>query len=146
LWVATAPVSIASRGHEVLPLQMVSARLIEVSTGKVIKRLIGLHPSLDLAPEKLAGWLVAKAESRDAVRYTATAWALLSSQEGQAALQHKALVSAQVGMAAWQLHKSPLAQRGREVSAAMLGKTGLQPATVPSAILKLFTLKEMLSA
>ncbi len=146
LWVATAPVTIAARGHEALPLHMVSARLVDVSTGKEVKRIIGLHPGLDISPQKLAGWLVTKAESRDAVRHAAGAWTLLSSQEGQAALQHKALVAAQTGLAAWQLHKSPLALRGREVATAILGKNRLMANTVPAALLKLFTLKEMLSA
>lgn len=145
LWLASAPVTIASRGHDPLPLHMVSVRLVDRASGRVVKRIIGLHPALDLAPEKLAAWLVVKAESREAMRHGAAAWALLSSHEGQAALQHKALVAAQIGMAAWQLHRSPLAQRGRDVAATILGKNALVPATAPAALLKLFTLKEMLS-
>ncbi|NLC36252.1 MAG: flagellar biosynthesis protein FlhF, partial [Alcaligenaceae bacterium] len=117
LWAASAAVRIASRGHEPLPLQMVSALLVDRTTGKRLKQVIGLHSGLDFSMEKLAAWLVVKAESRDVMRHAASAWALLASGEGGQGPQHKALVAAQLGLAAWQLQKSPLAQQGRELAA-----------------------------
>ena len=146
MWVAAAPVRIAARGQAPLALQMVSVRLVDRVSGKVVKSLLGLHPDLDLSSDKLAGWLVVKAESREALRHAAAAWALLASRDGQAGLQHKALLSAQVGLSTWQLRKSPLAERGRRLASAMLGKKGLPPANGAAAMLKLFALKEMLDA
>lgn len=145
LWAATAPVRIASRGQAPLDLQMVSAFLVDRSTGKRVKQLIGLHPSLEFSVNKLAAWLVIKAEARDAMRQAAAAWALLSPRDGrQASAQHKALVAAQTGLAAWQLQKSPLARQGRELAATMLGRKRLAPTAAAAATLKLFALKEML--
>lgn len=145
LWVASAPILIASRGHEPLPLQMVSARLVDRASGARVKHLVGLHPASALSAEKLAAWLVVKAESRDAMRHAAAAWALLAAREGQRDVQYKALVSAQIGLAAWQLQKSPLADRARQLAAAMLGKQRLAPSAAPAAALKLFALKEMMA-
>lgn len=146
LWVAGTPVTLTARGQEPLALRMVSARLVDRSTGKVVKSAIGLHPSLDLPIDRLASWLVVKTESREAMRHAAAAWALLSTRDGQDALQHKALLSAQAGLAAWQLRKSPLAARSRQVAALMLGRKELSAATATQAALKLFTLKEMMAA
>lgn len=146
LWVASAPVRIASRGHEPLPLQMVSVRLIDKSSGKPVRQLIGLHPGIALSVEKLAAWLVVKAESRETMRHAASAWALLPAGEDTLALRQKALVSAQIGLAAWQLQKSPLAESGRRLAAAMLGRKHLPATSASAATLKLFALKEMLSS
>lgn len=146
LWAASTPVTIVSRGSEPLALQMISVRLLDRASGKVLRTVIGLHPSLDVPVEKLAAWLVVKAESRDALRHAASAWALLSAEAGHSALQHKALASVQVGLAAWQLRKSPLAERGRQVASAMLGKKALQTAAAAPGLLKLFALKEMMGA
>lgn len=145
LWAATATVEILARGREPLTLQMVSARLVDRESGKEIKRIVGLHPGLEMSPGRLAAWLVLKTESRDAMRHAASAWALLSAQPDTGALQHKALVAAQAGLAAWQLRQSPAAGRGRQVAAAMLGKKSLATAAAAPGLLKLFALKEMMS-
>ncbi len=145
LWVGAAPVSIATRGQAPLELEMVSARLVDRASGKVLRNVIGLHPSLDVPAEKLAAWLVIKAESREALRHVAAAWSLLSGHDNTD-VQHKALVSAQAGMAAWQLRLNPLAERGREVGGIMLGRKGLAPASATTGLFKLFALKEMLGA
>ena len=146
LWVAATPVTIATRGQRPLALQMVSARLVDRSTGKVVKSVLGLHPGLDLPTDKLASWLIVKTEAREALRHAAAAWALLSTHDGQDAMQHKALLSAQTGLAAWQLRQSPLATRSRQVAALMLGRKDLSSTTATQAALKLFTLKEMMGA
>lgn len=145
LWVAATPVSIATRGQAPLELGMISARVVDRASGKVLRNIIGLHPSLDMSAEKLAAWLVIKAESREALRHVATAWSLLSGN-GNADVQHKALVSAQAGMAAWQLRLNPLAERGRQVAGSMLGRKSVAPATATAGLFKLFALKEMMSA
>jgi len=145
LWVAATPVSIATRGQAPLELGMISARVVDRASGKVLRNIIGLHPSLDMSAEKLAAWLVIKAESREALRHVATAWSLLSAN-GNADVQHKALVSAQAGMAAWQLRLNPLAERGRQVAGSMLGRKSVAPATATAGLFKLFALKEMMSA
>lgn len=146
LWAAASAVEIAVRGSEPLALQMVSARLVDRSSGEVVKSIIGLHPSLEISADKLAAWLVVKAESREAMRHAAASWALLTTQGGPGALQHKALVSAQAGLAAWQLRKSPLAARARQAAAAMLGKPALAPAAGSGGLFKLFALKEMMGS
>lgn len=145
LWVAATTVNIASRGHQALQLGMVSARLVDRSSGKAIRSIIGLHPVLDIPAEKLAAWLVMKAESREALRHVAGAWALLSAPDARAGLQHKALVAAQAGMAAWQLRVSPLADHGRHVAAGMLGRKSMSPAMAVGGLFKLFALKEMMA-
>lgn len=146
LWVATASVGVAARGQQTLTLQLVSARLVDRASGKVMKSVLGLHPELGLSPDKVGAWLIVKAESRDAMRHAAGAWAALSASEGRSALQHKAMVAAQVGMAAWQLRKSPLAEESRQVAATMLGKKAVPSAAGAAAMLKLFALKEMMGA
>ena len=144
LWVASSAVHIASRGRESLPLQMVSALLVDRSTGKRVRQLIGLHPGLAFSTEKLAGWLVIKAESREATRHAAKAWQLLSTRDSGADVQDKALVAVQTGLAAWELQKNPLAEAGRELAATMLGRKRLPVNAAAAATLKLFALKEMM--
>lgn len=145
LWVANAPVQVKSRGSEPVDLHMVSALLVDRSTGKRVRQIIGLHPGLDYSSGKLASWLVIKAESREVLRHAAKAWQLIGPQSGAAAIQDQALTAVQVGLAAWELQKNPLAQPGRELAAAMLGRKRLQVQAASAATLKLFALKEMLA-
>lgn len=143
LWVATAEVQVKLRGKPSLPLHMVSAMLVDRSNGKRVRHIVGLHGGLPCAPGKLAAWLVLKAESREVMRHAGKAWQLLGSNEG-AGVQDKALAACQVGLAAWELQKHPLAQQGRELAATMLGRKNLPAGAAPAAALKLFALKEML--
>jgi len=78
------------------------------------------------------------------LRHIAAAWSLLSGHDN-ADVQHKALVSAQAGMAAWQLRQSPVADHGRQAAASMLGRKNIAPATAVAGLFKLFALKEMMS-
>lgn len=145
LWVASVEVAIKSRGQPALPLHMVSAMLVDRLTGKRVRHLVGLHAGLAYSAGKLASWLVLKAESREAMRHAAKAWHLLGSSEG-AGVQDKALVACQLGLAAWELQKHPLAQQGRKLAANMLGRKHLPVSAASAATLKLFALKEMLGA
>lgn len=144
LWVASSPVQIARRGSQPLPLNMVSARLVEKSTGKEVRRVIGLHAGLDVSLDTLAAWLVIKAESRDALRHAGAAWGLLAAQGGQTDPLRQALAAAQSGMAAWQLNRHPAAQQGRQLASVMLGKASLRATAATAATFQLFALKEML--
>ena len=145
LWVATAPVQIKSRGRGSLSLQMVSALLVDRSTGKRVRQIIGLHPQLDFTADQLASWLVIKAESREALRHASKAWQLIKPGDGGSGIQSQALTAVQVGLAAWELQKHPLAQPGRDLATAMLGRKRLHANAAAAATLKLFALKEMLA-
>lgn len=145
LWVASSPVAIRARGQEPFPLHMVSAMLVDRASGKRLRQVMGLHAGLPHSVNKLASWLVIKSESREAMRHAAKAWQLLGRQEA-GAVQDKALVATQVGLGAWELQKHPLAQEGRGLAATMLGRKRLPVSAASAAALKLFALKEMLSA
>ena len=147
LWAATAPVRINRRGADPLMLHMVSARLVEKSTGKEVRRVIGLHAGLDIPLNQLATWLVVKSEAREVMRHAASAWGLLAGQGASAATDlQRALVATQSGLAAWQLCRHPLTAQGRELAGVMIGKKSVPVAAAASTTFRLFALKDMLGA
>lgn len=147
LWVGNEAVELVARQQDSLMLQLISVRIVNRIDGATLKTLHGLTNmfALDAAPDVLAAWLVAKSEVKAGLRYAARAWQLLAQREGAEALQKKALLAVQLGMAAWEYKQSVQAKLPRKVGASVIGKPGLPSVTAVPALLKLFALKEMVA-
>ncbi|MBP6019222.1 MAG: flagellar biosynthesis protein FlhF [Burkholderiaceae bacterium] len=148
LWLGHQVVHLAARQQADLPVQLVSLRVLNRHTGVLVKAFYGLSNVFQdqVAPDKLAVWLLLRAEAKNGLRYTAKAWQHLSDRDADYGAQKMALIAAQLGLAAWQLRQDVSAQQARLVAASIIGKPTLgQQATVP-AMLKLFALKEMTEA
>lgn len=148
LWVASEAIEVVARQQDSLLLQLVCVRIVSRNDGAIIKTLYGLSSmfALAAAPELLAGWLVARAEAKLGLRYAARAWQLVPQRGDAESLQKKALVAAQLGMAAWQYKQAPAAALARVVGGSLTGKPGLPAVSAMPALLKLFALKEMMAA
>lgn len=148
LWAAGTPVQLHMRKQPALSLTLVSVRVLSRRDGATLKVLHGLSnvPETQVAAENLAAWLVLRAEAKQAMRYAARFWQLLSQRGGDDAALKRALTAVQAGMAAWRLKQHPDAALARSVAGNLVGKPGLPAAAVPAGMLKLFALKEMVDA
>ena len=148
LWAAGTPVQLHMRKQPALSLTLVSVRVLSRRDGATLRVLHGLSnvPETQVAAENLAAWLVLRAESKQAMRYAARFWQLLSQRGGDDAALKRALTAVQAGMAAWRLKQHPDAALARSVAGNLVGKPGLPTASVPAGMLKLFALKEMVDA
>jgi flagellar biosynthesis protein FlhF len=145
LWIAGDTVQLTARQHSPLDLRLVSLRIVDRTTGAVLKSLLGLGaipPATE--NETLACGLLLKSEGKQAFRFGARAWQSLPQRVDSQALQQKALVAMQSGLAAWQLKQSPDAQLARTVGGGLIAKPGLPGLSAAQALYKLFTLKELI--
>lgn len=148
LWVAHETVQLTARQQDPLPVQLVSVRLLSRHDGTMLKTLYGLSNRCDdqLSSETLGAWLLLRSELKSGLRHTVRAWQILAERLTQETPQKLALLSAQLGLAGWQLAQDPAAEKLRDLAATVVGRRELNAqATVP-ALLKLFTLKEITEA
>jgi len=142
LWVAHGPVQLPRRHGSGPDAQAVVLRVAGRDDGAVATTLYGLGgvDSSDISPDVSAAWLLGQFQARPLWRHVGHAWRLLA-QTGprDAAIGRRALMAAQLGLAAWQAGD-------RAELAPVLAALGAKPscATLPPALLKLFALKEML--
>lgn len=87
LWAGSADVSLAARGQAPLAVRMVSARLLDPSSGRQVAQWFGLTnlAAMQADAGTLARWLVQYEQARGAFRYMAHAWAALPPDAGDAA-------------------------------------------------------------
>ncbi|MBB5213403.1 flagellar biosynthesis protein FlhF [Parapusillimonas granuli] len=144
LWAAAETVQLAARQNPDLSAQLVSLRIVDRTTGAVIKSLLGLGNAPAAGEfETLARALLLKSEGKQAMRFGARIWQVLPRRGGAQAEQKKALVAMQSGLAAWQLKQSPDAALARNVGGGLIAKPGLPGLSAPQALYKLFALKEL---
>ncbi|KDC70536.1 flagellar biosynthesis protein FlhF, partial [Bordetella bronchiseptica] len=148
LWAGSADVSLAARGQAPLAVRMVSARLLDPSSGRQVAQWFGLTnlAATQADAATLARWLVQYEQARGAFRYMAHAWAALPPDAGDAAaLAARALAAGQLGAACWQLEHQAQAAAMRQALPGLLGPGARKtPARLaPAALMKLFALLEM---
>lgn len=148
LWVASEPVELVARQQDSLLLQAVCVRIVNRANGATIKILHGLSNMFasTASLEVQAAWMVARAEAKASMRYAARAWQLVEPRNDAESLPKKAMLAAQLGMAAWQYKQGPGGGLARKVGGSVMGKQGLPSLTAMPAMLKLFALKEMVAA
>jgi flagellar biosynthesis protein FlhF len=148
LWAASEPVELVARQQDSLLLQAVCVRIVNRANGETLKTLHGLSNMFasTASLEVQAAWMVARAEAKASMRYAARAWQLVEQRNDAESLPKKAMLAAQLGMAAWQYKQGPGGVLARKVGGSVMGKQGLPSLTAMPAMLKLFALKEMVAA
>jgi len=145
VWVGVHAVELVSRQSGTLPVLLVAARVVDREQGTVLRTVHGLShaTTIGVTPERLAMALLVSAEQKSALRLAARWWPLLAPRQWSDASQKRAMTAVQVGLTTWhalQNTNTPLLRK------AIYGLAGTQKPTqlsAVSAMMKLFTLKEM---
>lgn len=145
VWVGVHAVELVSRQVGTLPVLLVAARVVDREQGTVLRTVHGLShaTTIGVTPERLAMALLVSAEQKAALRLAARWWPLLAPRQWADASQKRAITAAQVGLTTWhalQNTNTPMLRK------AVYGLAGTQKPTqlaAVSAMMKLFTLKEM---
>ena len=142
-WAGTGPIAIQSRGAEPLEARAVYLRAVDRRDGRELRCWHALASARGPAdPAILARALAARIDCQSAWRQAAS---MLEGADGAGeALLGRSLPAAQLGLAAWRLWRDPRLARAASVCARMLGQEALRPGLAPTALVKLYTLKEML--
>ncbi len=144
LWAGTGRVGLHSRGQPMLEVRAVFLRAIDRRDGRELRSwhaLASLRGPDDLV--FLARALAARIDCQAAWRQAAASFDDAAQGAAGPLLDHS-LVAAQQGLAAWRLWRDPRLARAASVCARMLGADALRPGTAAPALIKLYTLKEML--
>jgi flagellar biosynthesis protein FlhF len=145
VWVATREVSLFSRQVGYTNVQLVAVRVVNRRDGTILREMAGLAnvAALAVQAEALALALLVQAEHKTALKLAARWWPMLAQRQWADAVSRRALTAIQVGLATWDAFQSP---NGHALLSAIQGLSGkAQPnqAEAVSAMMKLFTLKEM---
>ncbi|MFT0531531.1 flagellar biosynthesis protein FlhF [Castellaniella hirudinis] len=144
-WAGLGDVSLRARGEAPLPVRLLCLRAVNPADGRVLRTwhaLLGEAAPQDHAMAALA--VVLRHECHAAWRL-ATPW--LADAKSREPLLDRAVLAAQLGLAAWRLAQDPALADAARVAARMLGgQDGLGMRQSPAALLKLYALKELLAA
>ena len=145
VWVGVQAVELVSRQVGQLPVLLVAARVVDREQGTVLKTVHGLsHATIAGAtPERLAMALLVSAEQKTALKLAARWWPLLAPRQWSDASQKRAITSVQVGLATWHALQNSNTQTLRNVLYGLAGTSKPTQLAAVSAMMKLFTLKEM---
>ncbi|WP_417251133.1 flagellar biosynthesis protein FlhF [Castellaniella sp.] len=146
-WAGLTQVQLQSRGQAPLPVQLLCLRALDVRDGHVIKVWHALLPAGPVTPplSELALAVLIRQEAHAAWRLAVPLLADGSEKQTEPLLD-RAVLAAQLGLAAWSLTQSPYLVSAAHAAARMLGAEQLSARQAPAGLLKLFTLKELLSA
>lgn len=143
-WAGVGDAQLQARGEPPLPVRLFCLRAVGARDGKVVRvwhALLGAAQEPDLS--RLAAALVLRQECHAAWRL-ATPW--LADARSREPLVDRAVLAAQLGLAAWRLVQDPALAPAAQVAARMLGGDQLSARQSPAGLLKLYTLKELLAA
>ena len=145
VWVATREVSLFSRQNGYTPVQLVAVRVVDRRDGTVLREATGLADiaSLAIQADGLALALLVHAEHKTALKFAARWWPMLAQRQWADAVSRRALTAMQVGLATWDAFQSPDGHTLLSAIQALSGKVQPNQAEAVSAMMKLFTLKEM---
>ncbi|HCP77783.1 MAG TPA: hypothetical protein DIU11_08620 [Pusillimonas sp.] len=99
--------------------------------------------SLAIQADGLALALLVHAEHKTALKFAARWWPMLAQRQWADAVSRRALTAMQVGLATWDAFQSPDGHTLLSAIQALSGKVQPNQAEAVSAMMKLFTLKEM---
>ncbi|WP_298017678.1 flagellar biosynthesis protein FlhF [uncultured Castellaniella sp.] len=141
-WAGLGDAQLQARGEPPLAVRLVCLRAVDPLDGRVLRvwhALMGCEtPDLELA----ATAMVLRQECHAAWRL-ATPW--LADAKGREPLVDRAVLAAQMGLAAWRLVQDPVLAPAARVAARMLGGDQLAVRQSPAGLLKLYALKELLA-
>jgi flagellar biosynthesis protein FlhF len=142
-WAAAGLAELRSRGEPALPVRIFSLRAVDPRDGRLLKvwhAVAGMAVEPD--PVRISRALVLRQECHAAWRQAAP----LLADTGREPLVDRAVFAAQMGLAAWRLAQDPDLLPAARVAARMLGADRLSPRHAHAGLLKLYALKELLSA
>ncbi|MGB6242166.1 MAG: flagellar biosynthesis protein FlhF [Castellaniella sp.] len=143
-WAGMGPAQLQTRGEAPLPVHVYCVRAVDPLDGRVLRVWHALLvEGVDADPAQVAAALVLRQECHAAWRL-ATPW--LADAQGREPLLDRAVLAAQMGLAAWRLVQDPALAPAAQVVARMLGADQLSARQSPAGLLKLYALKELLAA
>jgi flagellar biosynthesis protein FlhF len=145
VWVATREVSLFSRQNGFTPVQLVAVRVVDRRDGTILREATGLADATSVAAqtEALALALLVHAEHKTALKFAARWWPMLAQRQWADAVSRRALTATQVGLTTWDAFQSPDGYTLLSAIQGLSGKAQPNQAEAVSAMMKLFTLKEM---
>jgi flagellar biosynthesis protein FlhF len=142
-WAACEPVELRARGEDPLSVQLFSLRAVDPRDGRVLRPWLAVgSAALGADCVQAARALILRQEYHAVGRLSA---GLLAGDAGREPLVDRALYFAQLGLAAWHLQQDPGLVPAARVAARMMGLESPGPRQAQAALLKLFTLKELLT-
>lgn len=142
-WAACGPVELRTRGEAPLPVRLFSLRAVDPRDGRVLRTWHAVGSTvLGADCARAARALILRQEYHAVGRLSA---ALLVGDAGREPLVDRALYFAQIGLAAWHLQQNPDLAPAARVAARMMGQESPGLRQARAALLKLFTLKELLT-
>ncbi|MGB7483963.1 MAG: flagellar biosynthesis protein FlhF, partial [Castellaniella sp.] len=142
-WAATGRAELRVRGEPALPVRIFSLRAVDARDGRLLKAWFAVAGmAVDPDPVRMARALVLRQECQAAWRQAVP----LLADAGREPLVDRAVFTAQMGLAAWRLAQDPALGPAARAAARMLGADRLSPRHAHAGLLKLFALKELLSA
>ena len=142
-WAATGRAELRVRGEPALPVRIFSLRAVDARDGRLLKAWFAVAGmAVDPDPVRMARALVLRQECQAAWRQAVP----LLADAGREPLVDRAVFTAQMGLAAWRLAQDPALAPAARAAARMLGADRLSPRHAHAGLLKLFALKELLSA
>ena len=146
VWVGVQPVELVSRQAGTLPVLLVAARVVDREQGNVLRTVHGLSHirSGAVSPERLAMALLVSAEQKSALKLAARWWPLLAPRQWADASQKRAMTATQLGLVTWHALQNVNAPNLRHALHGLAGTEKPTQLAAVSAMMKLFTLKEMM--
>ncbi len=142
-WAGSDQVQLQARGESPLFARLVCLRAVDPLDGRVLRAWHALVGGVaDPDPARVAAALVLRQECHAAWRL-ATPW--LADAKDREPLLDRAVLAAQMGLAAWRLAQDPALSPAAHVVARMLGSERLSARQSPAGLLKLHALKELLA-
>jgi len=145
VWVASQPVQVVSRQLGTLNVNLVAVRLVDRESGTVLRTLQGLAfvgiPAANTERQAMA--MLVHAEHKTALKLAARWWPMLAPRQWADAAQKRAMTAMQVGLTTWDAFQSPAAEDLQRALCGLAGRDQPNQAEAVSAMMKLFTLKEM---
>ncbi|OXR49707.1 flagellar biosynthesis protein FlhF [Pusillimonas sp. T2] len=145
VWAGVQAVELVSRQAGHLPVLLVAARVVDRDSGTVLRTVHGLAhaTTINASPERLAMALLVATEQKAAFRLAARWWPMLAPRQWADASQKRALTAIQVGLATWHALAGVETVGLRKALLGLAGNPRPTQVAAVSAMMKLFTLKEM---
>lgn len=142
-WAGLGDVTLQARGETPLPVRLFCLRAVDPVDGRALRTWYAMMGEANTPDLSLTAAAVVLRHECHAAWRLATPW--LADAKSREPLLDRAVLAAQLGLAAWRLVQDPALSAAAHVAARMLGSERLATRQSPAALLKLYTLKELLA-
>lgn len=150
-WYAQAPIELRTRGGKTQHLTLFILQALDAQTLKEVKTFYSfclLDRHLQPTPEQLAKWVLQHAETKNLLRAVGRAYhnrpLQNHSKQHQLPAAHALELAALFGATAWELEQYKELASVRRVLEQLIGPNALNQSQIPSSLLKLWNLKDLL--